>query len=109
MDIRMPSMDGIEATRRIANHGPRVLMLRTFDLDDYVFEAFKAGASGFLVKDAPRERIIDAIRAVAAGEALASPPSRGDSSSASSMLPGLPPNLPRSSTSSHPANAKYLN
>ena len=73
MDIRMPSMDGIEATRRIATHGPRVLMLTTFDLDDYVFEAFKAGASGFLVKDAPRERIIDAIRAVAAGEALASP------------------------------------
>ncbi len=73
MDIRMPSMDGIEATRRIAKHGPRVLMLTTFDLDDYIFEAFKAGASGFLVKDAPRERIIDAIRAVAAGEALASP------------------------------------
>ena len=73
MDIRMPSMDGIEATRRIAGHGPRVLMLTTFDLDDYVFEAFKAGASGFLLKDAPRERIIDAIRAVAAGEALASP------------------------------------
>ncbi|CAA9470946.1 MAG: Two-component transcriptional response regulator, LuxR family [uncultured Solirubrobacteraceae bacterium] len=73
MDIRMPSMDGIEATRRIARHGARVLMLTTFDLDDYVFEAFKAGASGFLVKDSPRERIIDAIRAVAAGEALASP------------------------------------
>ncbi|MDQ3675890.1 MAG: response regulator transcription factor [Actinomycetota bacterium] len=73
MDIRMPSLDGIEATRRIATHGPRVLMLTTFDLDDYVYEAFKAGASGFLVKDAPRERIIDAIRAVAAGEALASP------------------------------------
>ena len=73
MDIRMPSMDGIEATRRIATHGPRVLMLTTFDLDDYVYEAFKAGASGFLVKDDPRERIIDAIRAVAAGEALASP------------------------------------
>ncbi len=66
-------MDGIEATRRIADHGPRVLMLTTFDLDEYVFEAFKAGASGFLVKDSPRERIIDAIRAVAAGEALASP------------------------------------
>ncbi len=73
MDVRMPAMDGIEATRRIAAHGPRVLMLTTFDLDDYVYEAFKAGASGFLVKDAPRERIVDAIRAVAAGEALASP------------------------------------
>ncbi len=73
MDIRMPAMDGIEATRRIAGHGPRVLMLTTFDLDDYVYEASKAGASGFLVKDAPREKIIEGIRAVAAGEALASP------------------------------------
>ena len=73
MDIRMPAMDGIEATRRIASHGPRVLMLTTFDLDDYVYEAFKAGASGFLLKDAPREKIIEGIRAVAAGEALASP------------------------------------
>ncbi len=73
MDIRMPTMDGIEATRRIAPRGPRVLMLTTFDLDEYVYEAFKAGASGFLVKDAPRETIIDGIRAVAAGEALASP------------------------------------
>ncbi len=73
MDIRMPTMDGIEATRRIASHGPRVLILTTFDLDDYVYEAFKAGASGFMLKDAPREKIIDGIRAVAAGEALASP------------------------------------
>ena len=73
MDIRMPTIDGIEATRRIASHGPRVLMLTTFDLDDYVYEAFKAGASGFLLKDAPREKIIEGIRSVAAGEALASP------------------------------------
>jgi DNA-binding NarL/FixJ family response regulator len=76
MDIRMPSLDGIEATRRIAADaadGPRVLMLTTFDLDAYVFEAFAAGASGFLLKDAPREQIIEGIRAVAAGEALASP------------------------------------
>ena len=74
MDIRMPSIDGIEATRRIAaGDGPRVLMLTTFDLDEYVFEAFTAGASGFLLKDAPRERIIDGIRAVAAGDSLASP------------------------------------
>jgi DNA-binding NarL/FixJ family response regulator len=77
MDIRMPRVDGIEATRRIvrdaAADGPRVLVLTTFDLDDYVFEAFRAGASGFLVKDASRDRILEGIRAVAAGEALTSP------------------------------------
>jgi DNA-binding NarL/FixJ family response regulator len=77
MDIRMPELDGIEATRRIVatcpDPGPRVLMLTTFDLDDYVFEAFTAGASGFLVKDAPRQTIVDGIRAVARGEGLASP------------------------------------
>lgn len=76
MDIRMPKLDGIEATRRIATgavDAPRVLILTTFDLDEYVFEAFSAGASGFLVKDAPREQIVQGIRAVAAGEALASP------------------------------------
>jgi DNA-binding NarL/FixJ family response regulator len=77
MDVRMPEMDGIEATRRIVatcpEPGPRVLMLTTFDLDDYVFEAFAAGASGFLVKDAARQTIVDGIRAVALGEGLASP------------------------------------
>ena len=75
MDVRMPEMDGIEATRRIVAGcpGTRVLMLTTFDLDDYVFESFAAGASGFLVKDAPRHTILDGIRAVAQGEGLASP------------------------------------
>jgi DNA-binding NarL/FixJ family response regulator len=77
MDIRMPGLDGIEATRRIAatssDGEPRVLILTTFDLDEYVFDAFRAGASGFLLKDAPGAQIVEAIRAVAAGEALASP------------------------------------
>jgi DNA-binding NarL/FixJ family response regulator len=71
-------MDGIEATRQIlhaTDDRPKVLMLTTFDLDDYVFEAFRAGASGFLVKDARSDQILDGIGAVAAGEALASRPS----------------------------------
>jgi DNA-binding NarL/FixJ family response regulator len=77
MDIRMPRLDGVEATRRItggaADGAPRVLVLTTFDLDDYVFGALRAGASGFLLKDAPRERLLEAIRVVRAGEALLSP------------------------------------
>jgi DNA-binding NarL/FixJ family response regulator len=74
MDVRMPSTDGIEGTRRIVAAGTsKVLVLSTFDLDEYVFAAFRAGASGFLVKDAPRQQIVDGVRAVASGEALASP------------------------------------
>jgi DNA-binding NarL/FixJ family response regulator len=75
MDVRMPVMDGIEATRRITAAGDRtrVVMLTTFDLDDHVFGAFRAGASGFLLKDAPRADIIAAIRAAAAGDALVTP------------------------------------
>ena len=77
MDIRMPGMDGVEATARLTAAGieprPRVLVLTTFDLDEYVFGALRAGAAGFLLKDAPRERLLEAIRVVHAGEALLSP------------------------------------
>jgi DNA-binding NarL/FixJ family response regulator len=72
MDIRMPVMDGLEATRRLAG-GPKILILTTFDLDDYVYEALRAGASGFLLKDAPAADLIAAVRVVAAGEALLAP------------------------------------
>ncbi|ANZ42080.1 DNA-binding response regulator [Lentzea guizhouensis] len=71
MDIRMPEMDGIEATRLL--DGPRVLVLTTFDLDEYVFGALRAGASGFLLKDTPPTELLDAIRVVASGESLLSP------------------------------------
>jgi len=79
MDVRMPEMDGIEATRRILAPSPgvadrpRVLMLTTFDVDDYVYEALRAGASGFLLKDAPPADLIAAVRIVAAGDALLAP------------------------------------
>jgi DNA-binding NarL/FixJ family response regulator len=75
MDIRMPELDGLQATRRIlaADNGARVLVLTTFDLDEYVYEALRAGASGFVLKDDSPEQLIAAIRTVAAGEALLSP------------------------------------
>ena len=75
MDIRMPIMDGLEATRRIVSTTPatRVLVLTTFDLDEYVFAALKAGASGFLLKDTPPAALLAGIRTVAVGEALLSP------------------------------------
>jgi DNA-binding NarL/FixJ family response regulator len=76
MDIRMPGMDGIAATRQLLERGPtgvRVLMLTTFDLDEYLYEAMKAGASGFLLKDTPRAQLLSAVRAVAAGDATLSP------------------------------------
>ena len=75
MDIRMPVLDGIEATRRLAGHGlaSSVLVLTTFDLDDYVYEALRAGAGGFLLKDASPARLAEAVRTVAAGEALLAP------------------------------------
>jgi DNA-binding NarL/FixJ family response regulator len=75
MDIRMPELDGLEATRRIlaADPAARVLILTTFDLDEYVYEALTAGASGFVLKDDPAEQLIAAVRTVAAGDALLSP------------------------------------
>ncbi|HEX2128560.1 MAG TPA: response regulator transcription factor [Solirubrobacterales bacterium] len=78
MDIRMPEMDGIEATRRIvgasSDESPvRVLMLTTFDLDEYVYDALRAGASGFLLKDVPADQLVGGIRLVASGEALLAP------------------------------------
>ena len=75
MDIRMPELDGLEATRRIlaADEAARVLILTTFDLDEYVYEALRAGASGFVLKDDPPEQLLAAIRTVAGGEALLSP------------------------------------
>ncbi|HEV7900090.1 MAG TPA: response regulator transcription factor [Planosporangium sp.] len=79
MDVRMPEMDGLEAARQILNpppgvaHRPKVVMLTTFDVDDYVYEALQAGASGFLLKDAPPADLIAAVRVVAGGDALLAP------------------------------------
>jgi DNA-binding NarL/FixJ family response regulator len=76
MDIRMPGLDGLEATRRILAaraRGPRIVVLTTFDLDEYVYEAMRAGASGFLLKSARPQQLVDAVRAVVAGDALLAP------------------------------------
>ena len=75
MDVRMPELDGIAATRELtaAPDGPRVLMLTTFDLDEHVYDALRAGASGFLLKDAPPDRLVEAIHAVRAGDVLLAP------------------------------------
>ena len=75
MDIRMPGMDGLEATRLLTRcaPAPKVIMLTTFDLDEYVYEALRAGASGFLLKDSPRADLIAAVRAAAAGQAMLAP------------------------------------
>jgi DNA-binding NarL/FixJ family response regulator len=76
MDIRMPGINGIEATRQLTSHGshrPRILVLTTFDLDEYVYDALRAGASGFLLKDVTAEQLFDAVRVIAAGDALLAP------------------------------------
>ncbi|HEY2671219.1 MAG TPA: response regulator transcription factor [Rugosimonospora sp.] len=97
MDVRMPGMDGIEATRQLtrspAGDRPRVLILTTFDLDEYVYDAIRAGASGFLLKDVTAERLFDAVRVIAAGEALLAPTvtRRLISEFAALHRPGTPP------------------
>jgi len=76
MDVRMPNVDGLEATRRLLDgreEGPRILILTTFDLDEYVYEALRAGASGFMLKDTPPEELVEAIMIVARGDALLAP------------------------------------
>jgi DNA-binding NarL/FixJ family response regulator len=75
MDVRMPNVDGIEATRRLAAHpgAPHVLVLTTFDLDEYAYESLRAGAGGFMLKDAPPERLAEAVRTIAAGDSLLAP------------------------------------
>ncbi|WP_128381426.1 response regulator [Streptomyces cavernae] len=104
MDVRMPGMDGIQATARLTadGGGPRVLILTTFDLDEHVYDALAAGASGFLLKDVTAERLFDAVRVIAAGEALLAPTvtrrlieqfarQRPQSPPLSAGLPGLTP------------------
>jgi DNA-binding NarL/FixJ family response regulator len=73
MDVRMPVLDGVEATKRLAGGATRVLMLTTFDIDEYVYAALRAGASGFLLKDATPEELVSAVRVIAAGDSLLSP------------------------------------
>ena len=98
MDIRMPNLDGIAATRTIVGECPetRVLVLTTFDLDEYVFDALRAGASGFLLKDAPADDLVDGVRVVARGDALLAPAVTRRVVEAFTRLPepAPPPDLP---------------
>ncbi|MBX6169819.1 MAG: response regulator transcription factor, partial [Thermobispora bispora] len=73
MDIRMPGMNGLEATRLLSGQPTRIIVLTTFDLDEYVYEALRAGAAGFLTKEAPAEQLIEAVRGVAAGDGILPP------------------------------------
>ncbi len=95
MDVRMPGMDGIEATRQLAGAGPRILILTTFDLDEYVYDALRAGASGFLLKDVTAERLFDAVRVIAAGGALLAPAVTAASSASSPASARNPRRRPR--------------
>jgi DNA-binding NarL/FixJ family response regulator len=110
MDIRMPRMDGVEATRRIAGPGrdgtARVLVLTTFDLDEYVVEALRAGASGFLLKDVPADDLIAAIKLVAAGDAVVAPASPdGCSTGSPAGCPARTRRRPRRSSPSPTASS----
>ncbi|WP_049558813.1 response regulator [Nonomuraea sp. SBT364] len=90
MDVRMPRLDGVEATRRLlAGGGPKVIVLTTFDLDEYAFAALRAGASGFLLKDAPADELVAAVRTVHAGDAVIAP------STTRRLLDHVAPTLPR--------------
>jgi DNA-binding NarL/FixJ family response regulator len=92
MDIRMPGIDGIEATRQLTSQGPnkpRILIFTTFDLDEYVYDALPAGASGFLLKDTTAEQLFEAVSVIAAGDALLAPGDRDDAAVASPRPPGL--------------------
>jgi DNA-binding NarL/FixJ family response regulator len=111
MDIRMPVLDGIEATRRIATAQPatRVLILTTFGLDDYVYDALRAGASGFMLKDAPPEEIAAAVRIVASGEALLAPAiTRAVIEEFARQPPAAPASLPAAVTSLTPREREVL-
>lgn len=104
MDVRMPGTDGIEATRQVIRISPpsKVLILTTFDLDDYAFAGLKAGASGFLLKNARPEELLTAIRSVAAGDAVVSP------RIARRLLEKLRPHIPDASSADHDARLRRL-
>jgi DNA-binding NarL/FixJ family response regulator len=108
MDIRMPELDGLQATRRIlaADDAARVLILTTFDLDEYVYEALRAGASGFVLKDDPPEQLIAAIRTVAGGDALLSPAITKRVIKQFTRIPQ--PGAPKRARRSHRARARRL-